>query len=285
MAGDIDRHAASPSEIRAEQERLAGKLLKLLAEPGTVARRHGRKLSIVRQHGKVSLQAATLPSEALAPLIASGAVETCILAGKAGFILSAAGKARLFREQAGDDGFAGQHRQMAMRPMPDGETVRVNLREDPLEMLRRQKNRRGEALVNAAEISAGERLRRDLAIAGTMPRVTANWSRMVVDGAGYHPDETPSEAAMAARQRVRAAMTAVGPDFSGVLIDLCGFSKGVDHIEEAYSLPVRSGKVVLSYALRALARHYGLAAAAIGPSQGKISHWGTEDYKPRFGTG
>jgi hypothetical protein len=42
--------------------------------------------------------------------------------------------------------------------------------------------------------------------------------------------------------------------------------------------------VVLSLALGALARHYGIAAEARGPARAKgLRHWGVEDYRPTIG--
>ncbi len=162
----------------------------------------------------------------------------------------------------------------------NGAPIRRNLREDPLAMLARQEG--GRFGIDEASRSAGERLRRDIEMACLPPRVTINWDRLVVDGAGPGAGLTMTEAQAQARLRVQKAMLAVGPDFSGPLMDLCGFGRSVGEIEQGLGLPVRSGKVVLALGLRALARHYGLSSVATGATHQPIRSWGAADSRPAF---
>jgi hypothetical protein len=173
--------------------------------------------------------------------------------------------------------FLAQHAALESRTI-EGARALVDAEESPLAWLARRK------LVGPAEFEAGERLRRDLDMGAMLPRVTANWSANVSSGARSARGADITDMALAARQRANKALAAAGPDFSGLLVDVCGFLKGLETIESERGWPRRSGKVVLSLALGALARHYGIAAEARGPARAKgLRHWGVEDYRPTIG--
>jgi hypothetical protein len=201
-------------------------------------------------------------------------------------ILSETGAALLRRALAGGDDFAAQHQTRVAALVSDGETahaVTLNHAESPLAWLRNRRDREGKPFIDAAEFTAGERLRADYSRGQLMPRVTSNWTAAVAGGrrSGAGGIAEITEAAMAARRRVEKALAAVGPDLAGLLVDFCCFLKGLEEIEWERRWPARSGKVVLRVALAALARHYGLGDASQGPNYARaISQWGTADYRP-----
>lgn len=205
--------------------------------------------------------------------------------------LTELGKAALRRHLAGADGFAVQHQTRVAVGIVDealggASTVIVNADESPLARLARAKGRDGAALLSPEEVAAGERLRADFTRGQMMPRVTANWSlagggRRRGGGGGGMAEM--SDAIVAARQRVDHALAAVGPDFAGLLLDVCCFLKGVEAVERERAWPVRSAKLVLRLALASLARHYGLGRVAEGRGGAPMVHWGTADYRPEIG--
>ena len=201
--------------------------------------------------------------------------------------LTESGRRTVRRYLAETDGFALQHQTRSQIVIDDEQgrrSVLVNEDESPLARLRRQKGGDGRPLIDAAAFAAGERLRADFTRAQIMPRVTANWTATVADsrrggGAGGMAELT--EAVIGARQRVDRALSAVGPEFSGILVDVCCFLKGVEEIERTRAWPARSAKLVLRLALGSLARHYGLSEKARGPGRtGRLEHWGSDDYRP-----
>jgi hypothetical protein len=209
------------------------------------------------------------------------------------FRISASGISWLKRRMSSPEDFQTQHQQRTPKII-DVEGVKrpaiVNEAESPLAWLASRKDKNGEPLLTAFQLKAGERLRADYEFAGLTARVTASWSATASGGSGSNSQNDAAalqDHILAARQRVVRAVAAVGPELCGILIDVCCHMKGIEEAEKTEGLPQRSGKVVLQIALTRLARHYGLVSDAelTARVRRKLVHWGTEDYRPRIGTG
>lgn len=157
--------------------------------------------------------------------------------------------------------------------------VTVDEAESPLSWLARRRGRDGRALIAPHQWQAGERLRADFTRGQMMPRTTSDWTTGVASERRGPANGAVDGAAgtIAARQRVNAALDAVGPEFSGLLLDLCCFLKGLEDIERDRGWPARSAKVVLQLALDRLARHYGYLAEARGKPHAQVRTWLAED--------
>jgi hypothetical protein len=169
-------------------------------------------------------------------------------------------------------------------------TAGLNPAESPLAWLRRRKDKDGAGLISEPQFDAGERLRADFWFAQMTPRVTMSWSTLAPgqrrrrSGMAFRSDADMADTIAAARERVRRALSAVGPELAGILIDVCCHLTGLEEAERAAGWPQRSGKVVLQLALTRLARHYGIGAPARSPEvgAGPVRHWGSDDYRPPF---
>ncbi len=180
------------------------------------------------------------------------------------------------------DSFRAQHLALGQREFVTefGRTSIVyDEAESPLAWLARRRGRDGRALIDAHQLQAGERLRADFTQAHLMPRTTSNWTNPISSGRGNGGGSpgTFTETMIAARQRVHHALDAVGPEFSGLLLDICCFLKGLEDVERERVWPARSGKVVLQLALDRLARHYGYASKARGPERSRVRTWLADD--------
>lgn len=199
--------------------------------------------------------------------------------------LTETGRARARRAAAdarAEPSFLAQHHDLERRAVEnDAPSALVNEGESPLVWLARRKDAHGRPLLDPTCVEAGERLRRDLTTAQMLPRVTANWSAAVASGARGQTPMHMSDLVVAARQRASRALEAVGADFAGLLIDVCGFLKGMERVERERGWPPRSGRIVLGLALARLAAHYGLSMEAKGPNRSAgIVGWGAADYRP-----
>lgn len=161
----------------------------------------------------------------------------------------------------------------------DGAAVLINIAESPIGALARRRGKDGSPYLTPAEFQAGERLRSDYTRGQILPRTSANWEAAVAphrrDGGGM---QGLTDSALSARVRVERALTAVGPELSGILVDVCCFLKGLELVERERQWPARSAKLVLKSALGILARHYSPPTPAA--RRDAVLHWGADGYRP-----
>ena len=159
--------------------------------------------------------------------------------------------------------------------------------QSPLAWARQHRNRHGDPYLSQEAYDAGERLRADFHRSGLMPRTTFDWdaiSRSKDELRGVHAHKGRSGGgAGAAAERVRKAIAAVPPEMAGLVYDVCCFEHGVEETGRRHGMPQRSGHFMLSIALNALARHYGILPAPDNSQAARHMrprHWGMPGYKP-----
>jgi len=175
---------------------------------------------------------------------------------------------RLLSKDTADAGFQDQHRDYAERDVLDDVTgkvarLRYNAAESPLTLLGRKRAADGLAFLAPELVEAGERLREDFEVAQLGPRVAQNWDRFLTAGArGAFVQGGSGEGPAAARERVSAALAALGPGLADIAFRVCCFLEGLEKAEKRLGWSARSGKVVLKISLQRLANHYGLQVSA-----------------------
>ncbi|WP_425339141.1 DUF6456 domain-containing protein [Azorhizobium doebereinerae] len=182
--------------------------------------------------------------------------------------------------RARPEGAVARRRREVRAMVVDGrpQAVLVQADESPLGWLARRKGRDGQPLISPAQFQAGERLRLDFTRASLTPRISSDWSALG-SARGGSPGSF-SDAVLAAKARVAAAVGAVGPELSGVVLDVCCFLKGLENVEGERGWPARTAKVVLGLGLDRLAAHYGLAGAAVGRGGVASRAWRASDPPP-----
>jgi hypothetical protein len=275
----------------ADTERNAERLLRALAEPGASAKatdipREGL-LAVSAKRKGISLVNAHFPAAAGTHLARQDLARWSEVRGRPALEITEAGRAKLRREAAPEpEQFQAQHREVGEAVLEPHGAVKRNEAESPLAWLARRKDRAGRPFLDPASFAAGERFRDDFTLAGLQPRVTSDWSNPVSGAALGDRGMHISDLMVAARQRLDAALEALGPELGSLTIDVCGFLKGLETVEAEHGWPARSAKIVLGIALTRLAVHYGLAVEARGPARGRaLRHWGSDDYRPKISAG
>jgi hypothetical protein len=263
-------------KTRDDMEKATARVLSLLAGGTATVEPAANKGAVVLKNdkGAVSVEAVVLRR------LASGG--SIVRRGNSVQATEAGRKAGL---RAGDpeNAFQRQHRQIEVSPIStdDGQdaAAEINLAESPLAQMMRLRQKNGHAFLSRAEFEAGERLRSDYTRGRIIQRLGANWEAR--ESSGRRGDTNGiadlTDAALAARQRVDRALREVGPELSGLLVDICCFLKGLETVERERAWPARSAKMLLKTALGMLARHYRPASKARGHA---MLHWGAEGYRP-----
>jgi len=225
-----------------------------------------------------------IPAAAAKAMIANG----WLAKGQGAWTLNAAGRAWLEKRQGGVRPPRAQEPGRREMTDPDGMTrhLRVNLAESPLDWLARRKDKSGRPFLGRVQVEAGERLRADYETGRMGQKVTASWDMALAASdrrrvrSQARDGLTTNERALAARQRVHAALEAAGPGLDDILLQVCCLSRGLEAAERALDWPRRSARLILRIALQRLALHYGLEKPAPAQSRPRIAMWGLPGHSP-----
>lgn len=198
---------------------------------------------------------AALAADTVAALVSDG-----VIAGDATSCRSLPGTANwLKRQMIEADAFAAQHRIEA----PGREGTTVNLGESPLARLA-SAAAGGEAFLRRHQVEAGERFRRLVDRARLQPRLTMTYSAAHTAGRDARSAGEIGDMAADARRALNELLRQLPPDCAGVVLDVCGFEKGLQQIELERGWPRRSAKLVLRIGLDRVAELWGIGETAAG---------------------
>ncbi len=165
---------------------------------------------------------------------------------------------------------ASQHRHI----VPGMDRSMINLGESVVALLAVSRN--GSApFLQAHHLQSAERLRSLLERAQMIQRTTMSYdpTRTPGGGGGGAGAFDISAAGLDARAELRRVLDPLPPDCAGVLIDVCGFLKGLQTIEFERKWPRRSAKLVLRIGLEQLALCFGLSTSATGAKSTRTRNW------------
>jgi len=183
-------------------------------------------------------------------------------AGRAALKRMVALQAKLSQNQGFNEAvtpFQEQHIEWGTRSVADGgksRKLRVNLRESPVTMLARKKDKNGKPFLSHDLLQAGERLREDFELSQIGPRVSQNWDRFLIASDRGSFGSSEGGGSSAAHTRLQKAFDALGPDLADIALRCCCFLEGLEAAEKRLGWSARSGKIVLRIALQRLRWHY-----------------------------
>lgn len=181
-------------------------------------------------------------------------------AGEGVFALSAAGNARVAREQAAPgEAFIAQHHAVLGRDVIDAEGAVRSVRgldpEGPMRRLATLRGPNGEPWLSQAELAAAGKLRADWAVGEIGLVCGADW--LAAPRGDARGPANAQEAALARRcdagRRVADALNALAPPLRRVVERVCLREEGLEALEREEGWPARSGKLALKLGLAQLA--------------------------------
>jgi hypothetical protein len=119
----------------------------------------------------------------------------------------------------------------ALAETPRRQRMRYALSESPLVALSRRRDHDGKPFLKDALVHAGERLREDFELAQMESRTTQNWDNFLTAGANRGTGGGTDSAPAAARARVAAALSHLGPGLSDVALRCC-YLEGLETTEK-----------------------------------------------------
>lgn len=182
----------------------------------------------------------------------------------------------LKRQMADHDHQAAQHRTLTSGT----DEVEINLNESPLAKLAYSTNG-SPAFLSPHHLLAGERVRGLFEKAHLVQHTTMSYDPARVSSSRNGPSGgNVSDMAIDARKALAEISKALPPDCAGVVMDVCGFLKGLQQVETERRWPRRSAKLVLRIGLEQAATYFGYSPVALGAESRRDHNWLGKNSRP-----
>lgn len=246
----MQRDAVPP---QAEREMMAALRHMRHSEAVLVVAQDMPKAVVMRERGQAQSERLDVIDRHLAEVMALRNWITCRKPGRIScYAISAEGESAL--NAADDQG----DRDLADMGARGDRRIRYGQPESPVAILARRRDKSGDVFLDAALVSASDRLREDFITAqlDRMPVLMADEFLRQIRARKLQGPNIAPPGTKAARQRVIAALQELGPGLADVALRCCCFQQGVEATEAELGWSARSGKIVLRIALQRLMRHY-----------------------------
>ncbi len=166
--------------------------------------------------------------------------------------------------------FADQHRTI----ISQANGTRLNALEGPVAQLGTSK-KGADAFLQKHHVLAANKIHALVQRAQMLQRTTMSYdpTRTGSSSAKHGPGPELGDSALDARQKLNACLQDMPEDCGFVVLDVCGFQKGLQLIETERKWPRRSAKLILRVGLEQAAKHFGLSACASGAPPNRPQFW------------
>ncbi|MCF6325803.1 MAG: DUF6456 domain-containing protein [Devosiaceae bacterium] len=192
---------------------------------------------------------------------------------------SDAAAAWLRRQLSGGTGFGEQHRQIEKT----GDGLCLNLRESALRILA-TKTKGKPAFLLPHHLATANRVHALIMRTQMIQRTTMSYDPGRVGGkkSGSSVTFDLADSAVDAKKQLAQLLDKLPLDCAGVIMDVCGFQKGLQLIETERQWPRRSAKLILRIGLEQLAEQFGLSNVATGAKSTGNRSWMQPGSSPDF---
>ena len=163
----------------------------------------------------------------------------------------------------------------------DQKGKKLNLNENPISRLSIVKVGKKSYLL-PHHIEAAKRFSFLMERANLRSNITMNYNEGQLSGTkGSATSKSEiTDMAIDARKKINDLLSNLPSDCASIIIDICGFEKGLQLCESERGWPRRSAKLVLRIGLEQLAQNFGLTQKAVGTYGSKNHHWLEESSRP-----